>query len=195
MSKKLTVYQTLKNKDNADYVESHGPFICNWTNAWLGEGYYFWEAFIDHAHWWGKARCNGNYFICESNCVKTETNCFDLVGDTDHMTIFSEAVDQMAKRGLKNAKTTVPRILHFLKFDSKVFHYDATRAVGFTSISEENSPEYIKKLLFEPIKSDKVAHYINYRPPIQICFYRKDSMELNGYKVIFPYEYMEGYVL
>lgn len=195
MSKKLKIYQTLENKDNADYVEENGPFDCNWTNAWLGTGYYFWEAFIDHAHWWGQSHREGNYFICESKCVKTEDNCFDLVGDTDHMNVFSDAVDEMATKKLKNWTTvTVARVLQFF-LDTKVFHYEATRAVGFTSISEEKSPELIKKILFEVPKPKKREHYMNYRPPIQICLYTKKAMSLSGYKIVYPDEYIDGYVV
>lgn len=195
MSKKLTVYQTLKNKNNSTEVESDGPFSCNWSNAWLGEGYYFWETFLNSAHWWGKMHCLNNYFICEATCVKTETNCFDLVGDSEHMSIFSDTVELMRKNGLIQKTTTVPRILQYLKDDIKIFHFDATRAVGFTSIASKKSSKYLKKMLFELPKVGKVEHYMHYLPPIQICFYKKDSMGLNGYKIIYPDEYNNDYVL
>lgn len=35
------IYQTVEDRENPDYVEQHGPFICTNKNAWLGEGYYF----------------------------------------------------------------------------------------------------------------------------------------------------------
>ncbi|MBK9689303.1 MAG: hypothetical protein IPO65_16695 [Saprospiraceae bacterium] len=63
-----TVYQTLENRGNQDYVENNGPFLCSRNNAWLGNGYYFWDSFIENAHWWGwkvKKFTNG-YFICEA---------------------------------------------------------------------------------------------------------------------------------
>ena len=189
MSKKTIVYQTLKNKDNPEEVERNGPFICKWSNAWLGEGYYFWERFINSAHWWGEAHCNNNYFICEATCFKTEENCFDLVGDTEHMEIFSNAIDIMKDQGIINEKTTVPRILSYLKDDLKLFKYEATRAVGYTSIGKTKSAKFIKRMLFEPSKTDRPAHFLDYKPPIQICFYKKTSMGLNGYSIIFPLEY------
>ena len=37
------IYQTVEDRGNPDYVEQHGPFICTNKNAWLGEGYYFWD--------------------------------------------------------------------------------------------------------------------------------------------------------
>jgi hypothetical protein len=137
LNKILKVYQTLQNRDNPDQVENEGPFFCDWNNAWLGEGYYFWEAFLNSAHWWGKNHCKDYYFICEANCVQTETNCFDLVGDTKHMLIFCEAVDEMKKKGIITNLTTVTRILQYLKDELKIFKFEATRAVGYTSIGEK----------------------------------------------------------
>jgi hypothetical protein len=195
VSKILKVYQTLKNKDNPKEVESEGPFDCNWSNAWLGEGFYFWEAFINSAHWWGKTHCHNNYFICEANCTLTDTNCFDLVGDSKHMSIFSDAVEEMKVQGIINKKTTVTRILQYLKDDIKVFKFEATRAVGYTSIGEKKNIKYVKKLLFEVPKQNKQDHYLHYMPPIQICFYGKEAMNLNGYKIIYPDEYNNDYVL
>lgn len=195
MSRILKVYQTLKNKDNSSYVEENGPFICNWSNAWLGEGYYFWEAFLNSAHWWGKNHCKNNYFICESSCLQTIDNCFDLVGNTDHMEIFCKTVDEMKSKGLIKDKTTVTRILQYIKYDIKVFKFEATRAVGYTSIGENKNSKYLKRMLFEAPKEGKPTHYLHYLPPIQICFYNKSSMGLNGYKIIFPDEYNIDYVL
>ena len=193
MSKTLTVYQTLKNKGNSAYVEREGPFNCNWENAWLGEGYYFWEAFINSAHWWGKNHCQNNYFICQAFCSMTDTNCFDLVGDTSHMQIFSDAIDQMKTEGLIDQKTTVTRILKYLG-DIGIFKFEATRAVGYSSIGQKNS-KYLKRMLFEIPKNSKPDHYLHYQSPIQICFYSKNSSGLKGYKIIFTYEYNQAYVL
>ena len=36
-------YQTLENRSNPDQIEEQGPFLCRHKNAWLGEGYYFWD--------------------------------------------------------------------------------------------------------------------------------------------------------
>ena len=40
-------YQTLENRNNPDQIEEQGPFLCNRKSAWLGEGYYFWDSFIE----------------------------------------------------------------------------------------------------------------------------------------------------
>lgn len=194
MSKNITVYQTLRN-EKPRHVESQGPFICNWSNAWLGTGYYVWEAFLNSAHWWGKARLNGEYFVCEAFCVLNDDNCFDLVGNTAHMQIFCDAMDDLKASGIITHKTTVPRILEFLRTDTGLFKYEATRAVGFTSIGKNTHPEHIKQILFEPKQYRKPEHYLHYMPPIQICLYSKTALGLNGFHIIFPYEYNNDYVL
>lgn len=195
MNKIVTVYQTLKNKDNPEEVERDGPFPCNWENAWLGPGYYFWEAFINSAHWWGEGHCKGNYFICEAQCIINEENCFDLVGNTDHLTVLSKAVEELDAKGLLDEQTTVTRVLRYLKEDLKILKTEATRAVGYNSIGEKKNGKFSKKLLFEVPKKYKPAHYLNYMPPIQICFDTKKSLSLTGFKIIFPDEYINNYVL
>jgi len=62
------IYQTLEDRNNPDVVENQGPFLCNRKDVWLGIGYYFWDSFIENAHWWGKEGARyKNYFICESS--------------------------------------------------------------------------------------------------------------------------------
>lgn len=201
MSTQLTLYQTLKNLENPDIVERDGPFICTWENSWLGTGYYFWEAWISNAHWWGEAHVKGPYFICESNAVMTKENCFDLVGDTAHMKEFEAAVDKMQAIGmLKGGITTVSRILNYLQTRT-VFKYEATRAVGYNSIGEEKHKDKIFRMFYEKPKTPKrkgqkpIIHLLDYRPPIQFCLYKKSSMSHNSYRIIYPYEYISDYVL
>jgi hypothetical protein len=74
-----TIYQTLENRGNLDFIENNGPFICKRNNAWLGTGYYFWESFIENAHWWGK-ECNNypnGYVICKAIYTENEEKCFN----------------------------------------------------------------------------------------------------------------------
>ena len=69
-------YQTLENRNNPDKIEEQGPFLCSHKNAWLGKGYYFWDSFIENAHWWGQkgARYKNGYVICESTFELDEDN-------------------------------------------------------------------------------------------------------------------------
>ena len=51
---KRTLFQAIKDLDNPDEIEQNGPFKCRREDAWLGEGYYFWDSFVELAHWWGR---------------------------------------------------------------------------------------------------------------------------------------------
>ena len=62
------LYQTLDDNDNADYVEQNAPFPCDRKNSWLGTGYYFWDTFIENAHWWGEVNYKNSYIICKAVC-------------------------------------------------------------------------------------------------------------------------------
>ncbi len=59
----MVLYQTVSDRDNADYIEDNAPFRCERKDAWLGEGYYFWDTLIKNAHWWGEIAYNNEYVI------------------------------------------------------------------------------------------------------------------------------------
>ncbi len=188
------LYQTLEDRDNPDYVEENAPFKCNWKNTWLGEGYYFWDTFIDNAHWWGEVRYNNAYMICEVTCDFNSAICFDLVGETEHMVEFSNAIDFLRQKQLITKKTTVSRIISFLKNKIDGFQkYEAIRVYGIKSISEykDEYNKYIFRLNFETLK----PQYLDYKPAIQICIFKKNGMNLRDTKLIYPDEYNTDYLI
>lgn len=191
MARKL-LYQTLRDKGNPDIVRRDGPYPCNWDNSWLGEGYYYWDTFINNAHWWGVNGHGTKYFICEAYCDYDTDKCLDLVGTTEHLLQFSNAVDLMKSKKLVNNKTTVSRILNYMKHTIKVLKHEAVRAYGIHTISQ-NNPDYDEfnfKLVFEIGK----PQYLDYKPAIQICIFNKFGLGLNNYNLIYPYEYNEDYM-
>ena len=191
MSRKVSIYQTLENRDNPEEIERDGPFICRWHNAWLGTGFYFWEAFVENSHWWGKSHLKGNYIICEAECEIDDETCFDLVGNTAHMSLFHAAVSLMKENELINKKTTVARVIHHMRFISKVLKCQAIRVFGVYSISQHLYPEHIYRMLFEHNK----IHYLDFKPPIQICIFNKTGLKTKNYHIIFPDEYNNNYVV
>lgn len=188
-----TLFQTLQNRDNADYVEENGPFVCNWENTWLGDGYYFWDTFIENAHWWGEVRYQNNHFVCSAICDFDTQECFDLVGDTDHMSDFSDSVEFMKSQGLLKKESTVSTVIRFIKEKVGGFNYQAIRAIGIHSISEHN--EDYKKYLFRfKFEVNKKA-YLDYKPAIQLCIFERDGLNLRDFKIEYPQEYcLEGYI-
>ncbi|WBV59479.1 hypothetical protein PFY12_10455 [Chryseobacterium camelliae] len=185
-----TLYQTLENRDNPDYVEENGAFSCNWQNTWLGDGYYFWDTFIENAHWWGEMRYSSNYFICKAICDFDNEKCFDLVGDTEHMMDFDNCVNFLREQNLLNEKSTVASIIRFIKEKVGGFNYEAIRAMGIKSISEYKNEykRYLYRFKFEIDKSP----YLDYKPAIQICIFEKRGLNLRDYRIEYPEEYCMG---
>jgi hypothetical protein len=190
LAKKI-LYQTLEDRGNIDAVERDGPFSCKWENTWLGNGYYFWDTFIDNAHWWGNSRLkyNGKYIICQAECDFDDEKCFDLVGSTEHLSVFSDAIEVMKNQNLIKPNTTVARVIEYIKNTLKVFRYDAIRVYGIKSKSENT--EFSYNLIFEVRK----PQYLDIKPAYQICIYNKNGLNLRNYIVIYPDEYNKDYLV
>lgn len=179
----IHLYQTVENKENPDELEEHGPIYCK-DNAWLGPGYYFWDSFIENAHWWGKKHYANNYMICADES-DGEEDVFDLVGNTQHMKEMRIAADKIRKcypgRSLK-----VARVLAIIKGDLKSFPYKAVRANAI------NSKSYfgLKDQIIYFIK----GKYLELLPPIQICVFDKTFLKGN-FRVIYPSQYCKDYTI
>ena len=182
----IKVYQTLTDRGNPDQIENDGPFACNKQNAWLGQGYYFWEYFIKNAHWWGEEVLKTDYVICQATYIRDE-KCLDLVDNQNHLEFFQEIIKIMKEQGLyKAGETTMARIIEHLRRIKK-FPFDATRINGNGSRSPQS--KYHQSIIFTP------NHHasLDLCPPIQICFYSKNVLHLSNYKIVYPEEYITGY--
>lgn len=184
------IYQTLQDKENADEVESNGPYYCNWNNSWLGKGYYFWDSFIENAHWWGETHCSGNYMICQALVDLGENNCFDLVGNTNHLNDFGNSIDFMKKQGLISENTTASRVLEFMKENNLFLEYTAIRAYGINSKGKSYEPNY--RIIFEV---DNKIHYLPYKPEIQLCLLSFKNLNFRDYRIIYPDIYNPDYAV
>jgi len=194
MSKRYA-YQTLEDRD-INNVESCGPFLCNYKNAWLGRGYYFWDSFVEIAHWWGKevAYCRCNYIICESTYILDENKCFNLVDNPKHLHEFNEVKNILIEQNLFTYNnTTVARIIEYIKNVLKVFNYEAIRVYGINSVSYKSIYSNRTNFIFKEGKS--TIQYLDSSPAIQICFYEKKSLNREGFKIIYPPEYSDDYLV
>lgn len=189
-------YQTLEDRGNYNEVEEHGPYKCTHKNAWMGSGYYFWESLIDNAHWWGSegAAYRRGYIICESSFELSDEKCFNLIDNPDHLEAYNNMRELMKENGLYiEGRTTAARIIDQIKEVIKVFHYEAIRFYGVNSINS-NSP-FSKRTNFVYQHLKKSYQYLDTSPAIQICFYNKNSLNRKGFKIIFPPEYSEDYLV
>lgn len=185
--KQKVIYQTLENRGNPEEIEQNGPFKCHWENTWLGIGYYFWDTFIENAHWWGNNRGYKNgYVICKANCSYDVSNCFDLVGNTEHILKFRDSFLLMKKQGLINKDTTVARVLQFIRQDIKIFIFEAIRINGIHS--KEKFDKYSLVVHFEKGK----IQYFDSLPAIQICIFKKNGLNLKNYHIVYPEDYIES---
>ncbi len=123
------LYQTLEDRNNVDEVERSGPFKCNRDTAWLGKGYYYWDTFIEYAHWWGDVVYRKNqheYLICQSTVEFNNENLYDLLepNNLNELDIISAELEkQYPKKTI-----TVGVVLTYIKEHSKAFTYKAVRA-------------------------------------------------------------------
>lgn len=183
-----TLYQTVDNKDNPDEVENKGPFLCKRT-PWLGKGYYFWDSFIELAHWWGRQGYANNYMICEAICNDNPNDIFDLLGNTDHMKEMRMYKELLEKRKQKEKITPAFILMHMQKHSGS-FHYAAIRACGIDSINKDYKLRANRMIFKEGNRA-----YLDLTPAIQICVLDKKKIGLSNYRVIFPTEYCQYYVV
>lgn len=194
MSHKKIVYQTLENRGtHLRELEANGPYPCNWENSWLGDGYYFWDTFIENAHWWGDKvrKFSKGYIICEATCYFNDSECLDLHGNLEQLKQFKEAFTLAKKNKLVDDNTTIKNFLAKLRGELESFQkytairINAIKSKNYTSI-------YSINLLFEKDRNQ----FMEVIPAIQICFYNKNSLGLNNYRIVFPeeFEYVEGYL-
>jgi hypothetical protein len=178
------------------YIKKNGPFQCTHSKAWLGSGFYYWESFVENAHWWGSegAKYSNGYVVCESSFDLDEEKCFNLVDNPDHLNSFIKTIEVMKETGLyKEYQTTVRRVIEFLKNKLKIFTYEATRVYGVNSLSF-NSP-YSKRIIFVYKEGKRTTQYLDLIPAIQVCFYSKSSLNLSGFEIIHPIEDADDYLV
>lgn len=180
------LYQTVEDRSNPDYIEQYGPFKCTNKNSWLGHGYYFWDTFIDIAHWWGELNYRKNgYIICQSSCDGDLEKVYDLVGKPE---LFKE-IEQVAAiiRQRNNTEFVyVPEIFEYLKQKTSFLsRYKAIRVYPLETLPNHNVRYRFNR---------KNRAFIDTRPAIQFCILDKDF--LNGeYRIVYPQTYCSGMVM
>lgn len=186
---RLILYQTLEDRDNPDYIEDNGPFLCSRSTAWLGYGYYFWDTHEELGHWWGKLNFKHKYVVCKARGTYDEF-CWDLQGNGLHRLEFECICNELVNSGITNKESLlVPQVIEYFKKRGK-FYYDSIRALGINSIrSKLNDNTVIFRMIF---KKDNIA-YLDLKPPVQVCLIQKKALSLQSYKIVYPKDYSEFY--
>ncbi len=180
------LYQTVEDRDNPDEVEQNGPFMCTNSNAWLGHGFYFWDSFISHAHWWGRlVYAVDRYMICQTSCDGDLKEVYDLVGKPE---LFAE-IEQSANiiKARTNAKTIfVAEVLEFLKKHTSFLKY--YKAIRVYPIETMPNADFRIKFNY------KNHAYLDTRPAIQFCIWDKSILN-SKYHIVYPDTYCEDSVM
>ena len=117
---KRTLFQAIKDLDNPDEIEQNGPFKCRRKDAWLGEGYYFWDSFVELAQWWGRESLGNDYVICRSYCAASLPDTDDLYDNPEHIVSF-RALSEALSKEYPNKFISVTFVLEMLITYCKYF--------------------------------------------------------------------------
>jgi len=182
----LTGYHTIEDRGNPDEIESEGPFLCKREDAWLGNGYYFWDTKFEWAHQWGeKAYKTKGYVICRADLEDAPSVMYDLFGNVAHQEEFEEMIELLkADRSYSRAKPLVSEILAFLQRQN-LFPYRGIRAAdNYNKVIEVD---------FRPPRSAKKPEnrpYMRVGQRVQICLIEKSNLTLRNFTIVYPEKYL-----
>ena len=175
-----TLYHTIRRERYIAASVQNAPYLCE-KNPWLGIGYYFWDSFVELAHWWGETHYHGNYLITEIPYSFKENEVYDLVSNTDQIKEFANYIE-MLERKYNEEVTVCKAIEHMKKHTNFLKQYKDIRADGRLSIShylDVNQP-YIKRVRFNLDKEQ----YLDLLPPLQYCIIHK--IDIPNVSLTFP---------
>jgi hypothetical protein len=171
-------YHTLEDRGNAEEIEEWGPRMCFRDNAWLGEGYYFWDGDIYWAHDWGKKVKRG-YMIFEGE-ITIDENTYDLVGSVAHKLEFAAIMHEIESKLVKPGQTiTVPKVIEYIKKYAG-FPYNSIRAADYPGSRAQ-------QISF----GGKWKEFMYLYERVQICLINKNNLNLHSFKVIYPDNYVQ----
>jgi hypothetical protein len=179
----LTLYQALEDRENREDVEQFGPFKCIRANAWMGEGYYFWDSKSDWAHWWGKQCYKDKYYVCGAQAILDST-CWDLFGNVLHQEEFLQLHDMGVKNGTFKVEMPLPDILIRIREHVPEWNYTSIRAwdtneqVSFKWYADPDAA------IVSKARVRNEAMTIGGR--VQIYLFNKQALSLKSYRVIYP---------
>lgn len=135
-------------------------------DAWLGEGYYFWESFIENARLWGESHYikKGKAFqILKSQYDSCSENCLDLVDNVEQIREFDSACKEVEATASEKVEFFFTRLLLLKKYAANYFSkFFCIRILPMGGMA-------VERLRFSEKNS---AIYTPY-PPIQVCFWEK----------------------
>lgn len=114
------------------------PIKCIRKDAWLGEGYYFWEQETDAMKWGVASKKNTGKYEIYIGIIDFE-NILDTVFNEEHYYFWKETIEKVAKAFIKktNEKPSIKYLNEFLK---EKCAWSAVDGILFQDLP--NSPDY-----------------------------------------------------
>ena len=155
----MSVVRTMYHTQEKRGIRLDNPIICVRDDAWLGNGYYFWNE-LDDAEQWGQnsKRKTGRYEIYKAtiDCI----DVLDTVFNEEHYQFWLKQVEKAAKVIWKKTgeKPTLKELNAY--FQSRGGWGEAVAGILFQDLP--GNPTYL------------LVHQFSYRKRIQIAVYKLD---------------------
>ncbi len=186
----VSLYQTLRDRKNPREIEELGPFCCDYKNAWLGPGFYFWDSHEELGHWWGTIahKQKGHKYVLCAASAQLDSRCWDLHGNGNHRKEYKDICDRLVKEGISKREDLL--VFHVIYWAIKKnilckLGYEAIRAMGIDTIPHREA-SYTDRMRFAYSK----IQYLDLMPPVQVCLLKKDALNLYNYRIISPLKYV-----
>jgi len=130
-------------------IQLIGPVICKRLNAWLGNGYYFWDDKIDAINWGNNAKTKTKKFEIYKADIDTE-NFLNTVFDEDHYKFWLRIIESVAKKFHKqnNKKPEISHINLYLE-ENGYWKENNIQGIIFQDISENPNQTMVKSLYYK----------------------------------------------
>lgn len=173
---KADLFQTLEARGNHQDLVAKAPYLCDRKDAWLTEGYYFWEAYIDLAHAWGESAHRGKYVILSTTLHCNPSKVLNL-NDPNQLTLFESYTRELGK---KYPIDNVQQVLRYM-MEMHRFPYQAISTRAERSFDVRKHHRLRNSLKF----SSKYKAYLDLRPQIQWCVIDKALLDGCQYEVAY----------
>ena len=140
------------------------PCKCTREDAWLGEGYYFWEDYKDAIEWGRNSKMDTGGFqiyYSEIDC----TNILDTVFNTEHYYFWMNAIEEKSKRFFKltGRRMTIKELNNYFR--------DENTFAGVDGILFADCPNNKKTSLVRVVEKDGKSFAFPYRKRIQLVVF------------------------
>lgn len=174
----VDIYQTVEYRPQSPF---RGWSVPSVRDCWLGQGYYFWEFFIQNAHKWGEKfyTIKGmRYEIFQTEYDNSSETCLNLI-DPIQRNQFNEDLDEVFKTCDEKLKF-IGASFDLLKevFPEEYEKYECVRDWPQSGMSTDSYPYVVTE---NGVEKGKYFLYM----PIQVCFWMKRHV---GMKSVFVSE-------